>query len=384
MGKTICSAVAALTLMAQNAMGQEPEILWMSGSHSGGVSSVRFSPDSALLYSGGMSDQTVKVWRVSDGRLLRTINAFYAGVRMVAPSPVNGRYLASVADASFGSGEPTLKQWSPADTSPRPAFYAAGSVDLPLFSLAYSRDGSRIAVGNNRYEIDVYDAATGSLLHRLFGHNWFSFGLAYSPDGKYLASASGDQTIKLWDATTGELVRTLTGHTFFVDGVAWSPDSRILASASWDGTVRFWNPETGASLRTVDLGDESAMYAIAYAPDGATVVTGGTSEDGTGSVYLIRVADGAILQTLSPAHPGALFDLTYSPDDSLIASSGAGSAIHTWHAGTGTYNRQISANRAAVPDVDVSPNGLLVADCGGLTPGGDIGGVVEIMQSSDG
>jgi len=44
--------------------------VWMAGGHTGGVTSVSFSPDGSLLASGSL-DYTVKLWRVSDGALLR-------------------------------------------------------------------------------------------------------------------------------------------------------------------------------------------------------------------------------------------------------------------------------------------------------------------------
>ncbi len=71
--------------------------------HTGWVLSVAFSPDGALLASGS-NDNTVRLWRVSDGAQLRTLEGHTDEVRSVAFSP-DGRLLAS------GSRDGTVRLW---------------------------------------------------------------------------------------------------------------------------------------------------------------------------------------------------------------------------------------------------------------------------------
>ena len=70
----------------------------------------------------------------------------------------------------------------------------------------------------------------------LRGHIGPVFSVAWSPDGKRLATGSEDQTATMWDAATGKEVLTLRGHSHFVRSVAWSPDGQRLATGSDDQT----------------------------------------------------------------------------------------------------------------------------------------------------
>jgi len=109
------------------------------------VSKVVFSPvDETLLAVGNISDGNVRLWRVSDGTVLRRL-------------PI-------------------------------------GDVGQ---SLAFSPDGSLLAT-NYGMQIILWKVATGDVLAILSGHSGKITSLAFSPDGNFLASASDDRTVILW------------------------------------------------------------------------------------------------------------------------------------------------------------------------------------------
>jgi hypothetical protein len=63
--------LACLLVLPVFAQGR-PDIVWMRGGHSTWFTSVAFSPDGSLLASGSR-DSTIRLWRVEDGALVRTL-----------------------------------------------------------------------------------------------------------------------------------------------------------------------------------------------------------------------------------------------------------------------------------------------------------------------
>jgi WD40 repeat protein len=90
--------------------------------------------------------------------------------------------------------------------------------------------------------------------------------LAFSLDGTTLAVGQRDGQITLWDAATRRLQKTMAAHTDFVAAIAFGPDGTTLASAA------------GGEIRPIKL-KIPGVLALAFAPDDATLATGGL--DGT-------------------------------------------------------------------------------------------------------
>ena len=98
-----------------------------------------------------------------------------------------------------------------------------------VYSVGFSPSGDRIAIGDSKGVVQVWDSSTGQVLLFCTGHQNAVRSVVFSPDGHTLASGSDDHTVKLWSSGTGECVRTLAGHQNAVNSVVFSPDGHTLA-----------------------------------------------------------------------------------------------------------------------------------------------------------
>jgi WD40 repeat protein len=99
--------------------------------------------------------------------------------------------------------------------------------------------------------------------------------LAFSRDGSKLAALGSGGSIVLWDvASHRALGEPLRGGQSFIDGVAFSPDGSMLASGG-DGVVFLWDVASHRSLGEPLQGDGRSVSSVAFSPDGSTLASAG-------------------------------------------------------------------------------------------------------------
>ncbi|GAA0922792.1 WD40 repeat domain-containing protein [Virgisporangium aurantiacum] len=99
--------------------------------------------------------------------------------------------------------------------------------------------------------------------------------LCWSPDGTAVA-AGGADTVRIWDIATGTVSRVLKGYRSAVYALAWSPDGARIASAGGSGRVRLVDAHTGKLDRSF-TGHGTACWTIGWSPDGGRLAAGGRS-----------------------------------------------------------------------------------------------------------
>ena len=250
--------------------------------HTRSVSGIAFFRDGTLLISSAR-DSTVGIWQVSDGTLLSWLKEDVRGILSLALSPDDSM----VALGSFGA----VRVWE-VDTE---IFTLIDSQEYPgsyVNSLAFSPDGAVLAIALSDDTVWLRRIPDGKPLLRLGGHTGKMLSLALSPDGRYLATGGDDNILNLWqldEKRKGEFeaqhILTLQ-HPNWVKSLAFFPDGTMLASGTLDGEVRLWGVPDGDLLKILYTPWYRVM-SVAFSPDGRTLasVTSG------GDLRLWRIAE---------------------------------------------------------------------------------------------
>jgi RNA polymerase sigma factor (sigma-70 family) len=286
------------------------------------VVSLSFAPDGRTLASASW-DGTVRFWNPGTGEEARPAIEGRGTCAVVYSR--DGKLLATVDDGGMSVrilDEVSRKELRRLDHP--------GSGNFQ--SLAFSPDGKTLATGENRlfgtdFEgvIGLWDVTTGKELRVLRGHRTRVESVAFSPDGKTLVSGGErEAALRLWDVATGKELRQLQGHQHYIQKVAFSADGAILASAGVR-TIRLWEPATGKELRTIDGG--LSVHSLALSPDGRMVAAG--TEDNGPIIRLWEVETGQEVRRWT-GHRNLVRALAFAPDGKTLASGGYDALALVW------------------------------------------------------
>jgi WD40 repeat protein len=312
--------------------------------HRDKVFKIAYSPNGQQLASASY-DNTIKIWDVSKGQLLKTLIGHSSGVISVIYSP-NGQQLASA------SADNTIKIW---DVSSGQLLKSLTGHSNSVSSVIYSPDGQQLASASYDNTIKIWDVNSGKLLKSLTGHSSIVNSIVYSPNGQQLLSASDDSTIKIWNVSSGKLLKSLTGHTSVVNSVAYSPNGQQLASASADNTIKIWDVNSGKLLKTL-IGHKSPVISVAYSPNGQQLAS--ASRDKTIKIWDVR--RGQIPKAFT-GHSSAVYSVAYSPNRQQLASASADNTIKVWDVSSSKLLKTLTGHNDLVWSIAYNPNGQQLA-----------------------
>lgn len=217
--------------------------------HKGPVWAIDFHPKHHTQFVTASGDGTVKLWDTTTQES-KDIFTGKTGVRAVAYSP-DGDYLA------VGESNGMVKVFALAgDTLTTPAVreFEHGS-SLTAIAFAPTGKGAHhtLATAGSDKVVRVWDTDGRSADPQLTlpGHRGPVYAVAFSRDGKKIATGGWGNSVVLWDAESGKEERKLDGNEYGVWSLAFTPCCEFLASAGQDGTVRIWNTTTGKEERKV-------------------------------------------------------------------------------------------------------------------------------------
>ena len=200
------------------------------------INSLTYSPNSTML-GATLSGNPSAVWDISSGSatiLQGTFDdsslTFTADDRFAVTGTNSG--VATVFDVRTGKPVRTLHT-GPQSQLGLPGYVAASPVG-PLLAVAFNTDS-----GNSR--IEIWSTRTWKEEFVLTTSSSYQFSaLAFSPDGTRLAVGESDGSAAVWSIETRHEVVALLERTGAIGKIAFSPDGSEVATASQDGIVRIW------------------------------------------------------------------------------------------------------------------------------------------------
>lgn len=244
----------------------------------GSVESAEFSPDGKYIVSGSKYDNSVILWRTSDGQELWRAYAAQE-IERVGWSHDN-QYVAACSEDQLvtvyeaATGEVKLKlphtqgidglTWSQSAnilvSGEEGIKQADGSVTgwVRFFEIPSGREIRKMDFGGTINElffssddqyllaaghgaVKVYEAATGKLLQSLQPDFFQKFVTAsFSPDDKYIIAGGFGGTMYLWEWRTGKLLKEFNHTGKKVETVSWHPNGDYIALTGHEPNIRVY------------------------------------------------------------------------------------------------------------------------------------------------
>jgi len=257
--------------------------------------------------------------------------------------------------------------------------------------------GGRLATGGDALRLwDTSDPAGPAMLGSLVkGHAGTRVVSAYNPKGDLLAISTGDGWLRTFDVSDARRPVALSGWIRMSRGqvpvLRFSPDGRTLAlganieaDGTMTGVVELWSvadPRNPRRLSTVLTVRRQGVMAVAFSPDGHTLVVGGGTGPGNQRDRLLRlwnISDPARPTPLGGdlgVHTAIVNQVAYSPVKPVMASASSDGRVLVWDLSqprSPKYVRQLFLSSAASA-VAFSPDGRLLAT-------GEVSGKVSLFN----
>ena len=294
--------------------------------HGGPVRALAISPDGARLLSASF-DTTAILWSLASGSAQKVMR-FHNGAANAVAFLKDGRMATSGEDAR-------IALWQPGANKPETVLMGHTA---PISSLAVSPDGKLLASAAWDGTARLWPLSGGNP-KVLEGHQQNVNGVAFTPDGRTLITAGYDLTLRFWPLAGGSAsVVTLPTP---LNAVAVAPSGEIVTTGA-SGKVYFLSA-AGKLMGEVEA-SAVPIIALAISGDGKLVA----ASSARGAIAIIDLAGHKLERTLvGPGLPA--WAVAFLPDNATLLTGGSDRLIRRWNAVNGEHVGDVTMSGPADP-----------------------------------
>ncbi|KAF8499832.1 WD40 repeat-like protein [Russula emetica] len=297
--------------------------------HSPGYTTLAFSKDGALCYTGG-DDCIVRLWKTDQGEDQEPPTAIEAGESITTLAASNNAWFSGSKDSDvrqYKAGDPYMEA---VITSCAAACIRCVAVDPAGKRIAVSSDEAAIKV------INIEDIVDVSILH---GHNDVVRKVTWEPSGSFLTSCSADGKIIVWDLTQQEpkqvklidgiipAVRDKDSREFAHDcSAVWHPSGQYFVVASRTHDIITIARDSWTKISTFSSSTSTGnIYALALSPNGVYLASS-TNKD----VHVWSTQTRRLLFTFPSATTEFITQISFSPTRNILAWTDFAGSLYRW------------------------------------------------------
>jgi WD40 repeat protein len=318
--------------------------------HNGRVLALGYSPDGAMLVSGG-SDPSLRAWDPVSGEQVADIRHRFPSIEELAFSP-DGRLLALATGLPFV----VIGDCDGQRDGPLAGAFTGQTGEAEVSSIAFSPDGRNLVTAGtlppSASRATLWDLQKGGQrrIDALNIRDNDSLTAAYSADGRTIALGSARGMIVFWPypipweyswrrgesiypgaydrhLRRSRVAEVTVGGRGAVRRIAFSPDGTTMAAAVGNAVVLwdYQHPDEkppAVSNRRRLRGHTGTVRSLAFASDGRMMTT--VALDGTLRIWDTREA---LEMSCLDAGAGPLHGLALAPDGMTVAVGGEGGDI---------------------------------------------------------
>ncbi len=177
----------------------------------------------------------------------------------------------------------------------------------------------------------------------------------FDPTGRFVFFGAQDSQVWRWE-WAGDTKVGLDGHESWVRAMAFTPDGATLLTGGYDGRIVWWpaTAEQPVAARTIEAHD-GWVRSLAMSPDGALLASAGNDN----LIKIWQVSDGTLVRELA-GHERYVYSVAFHPGGTDLVSGDLMGNLRHWEVATGKLVRKFEA--AALHKYDKT----FKADIGGL------------------